>query len=158
MVNKRFIADLMPKDPIYIPLLPKDAQDVIGAVHQHTKPAMRILEDEGFESCDMVDIFEAGPVVRCPLNEIRAVRESRTGVIHQLQPPPADAETYLISNCREPFRAAQGQLAVDSENRLIVDPSLAAALNVQVGDTLRFVAPRGIPKAQRYHDANISFD
>src|SRR5215217_1398308 len=43
MVNKRFIADLMPKHPIYIPLLPPEAQQVISQVHDHTKPALRIL-------------------------------------------------------------------------------------------------------------------
>src|SRR5207302_321780 len=48
MVNKRFIADLMPKHPIYIPLLPKDAQAVIGKVHEQTEPALRMLEAEGF--------------------------------------------------------------------------------------------------------------
>jgi len=158
MVNKRFIADLMPKHPIYIPLLPKDAQDVISAVHQHTKPALRILEDEGFELCDMVDIFEAGPVVRCALSQVRAVRESRTGTVHQLEPPPAGSEHYLVSNCRQPFRAAQGALAIDAEDRLTIDPPLAAALQVTAGDKLRYVTPRAIPKAHRYHDAMISFD
>jgi arginine N-succinyltransferase len=31
MVNKKFIADLMPAHPIYIPLLPREAQDWAGA-------------------------------------------------------------------------------------------------------------------------------
>ncbi len=65
MVNKKFIADLMPKHPIYIPLLPAEAQEVIGRVHPDTEPALKMLEDEGFRRCGMVDIFEAGPVVRC---------------------------------------------------------------------------------------------
>src|SRR5829696_8723289 len=43
MVNKRFIADLMPKHPIYIPLLPPEAQAVIGHVHEQTRPALRLL-------------------------------------------------------------------------------------------------------------------
>ena len=34
VINKKFIAELMPKHPIYIPLLPKDAQDVIGKPHK----------------------------------------------------------------------------------------------------------------------------
>src|SRR5690606_21089554 len=32
--NKSFIAELMPKYPIYIPLLPESAQAVIGRVHR----------------------------------------------------------------------------------------------------------------------------
>ena len=47
--SKKFIADLMPKHPIYIPLLPEDAQKVIGEVHENTLPALKVLEKEGFE-------------------------------------------------------------------------------------------------------------
>ncbi|MDB5323092.1 MAG: arginine/ornithine succinyltransferase subunit [Phycisphaerales bacterium] len=158
MVNKRFIADLMPKHPIYIPLLPKEAQAVIGEVHQHTKPALRILEDEGFECCEMVDIFEAGPVVRCALADVRAIRESRKAAVELIEPAVADAEVYLISNCREPFRAAKGPLSLDDLGRPVVPDDLAKALQIQVGDAIRFVPLRGAPKAQRYHDANVSFD
>src|SRR6202012_5011720 len=46
MVNKRFIADLMPKHPIYITLLPREAQAVIGKVHDQTEPAMAMLQQE----------------------------------------------------------------------------------------------------------------
>jgi arginine N-succinyltransferase len=162
MVNKRFIADLMPKHPIYIPLLPKAAQDVIGEVHQHTKPAMRILEDEGFECCDMVDIFEAGPVVRCVLSEIRTIRASRqttlAAITEVAAAPPPDASTYLISNCRHDYRAAQAPLSVGELGQVTLPPDLAAALHLQVGDPLRYVPLRATPTAHRYHDANVSFD
>jgi arginine N-succinyltransferase len=163
MVNKRFIADLMPKHPIYIPLLPEAAQAVIGKVHQHTKPALRILEDEGFECCDMVDIFEAGPVVRCALNDIRAVRESQRAVVEQIVEGPlpaaaADAPVYLISNCRDSFRAAHGPLVIDANNRPSLAVEIARALGVQAGDAIRYVPLKPVPKAQRYHDANVSFD
>ncbi len=32
--NKHFIADLMPRYPIYVPTLPQEAQDVIGVLHE----------------------------------------------------------------------------------------------------------------------------
>jgi arginine N-succinyltransferase len=158
MVNKRFIADLMPKHPIYIPLLPKNAQDVIGAVHQHTKPALRILEDEGFETCDMVDIFEAGPVVRCALPEIRAIRQSHKAPVQAILPAPADSPTYLISNCKPEFRAARGPLAIDDQGRPTLSADLANALQIQPGDTIRYVPLRAAHKVHRDHDANVSFD
>src|SRR3954471_8583898 len=59
VVNKRFIADLMPTNPIYVPLLPAEARAVIGQVHEQSKPAMKGLEGEGFKFCGMVDIFDA---------------------------------------------------------------------------------------------------
>ena len=46
--KKGFIADLMPKLPIYINLLSPEAQAVIGKVHDNTRPALKLLEREGF--------------------------------------------------------------------------------------------------------------
>ena len=46
--NKVFIAELMPRYPIYTNLLSQEAQDVIGHVHEKTRPALRLLEREGF--------------------------------------------------------------------------------------------------------------
>jgi arginine N-succinyltransferase len=158
MVNKRFIADLMPKHPIYIPLLPKEAQEVIGEVHRHTKPALRILEDEGFESCDMVDIFEAGPVVRCNLPEVRAIRESKKAPLGAIQSAPPDSPTYLVSNCKQAYRAVRGPIGFDDQGRPTLSDELATALQVGVGDPVRYVPLRAPHKAHRYHDANISFD
>src|SRR5205814_345956 len=137
MVNKRFIADLMPKHPIYIPLLPKEAQAVIGEVHEQTRPAMRILADEGFECCDQVDIFEGGPVVRCALDQVRAIKESRKGAVGRLEGAPIESEEYVISNCREPFRAARGKLDVDESGAIVLPADLAAALALQPGHAVR---------------------
>ena len=64
MVNKTFIADLMPQHPIYVALLPAEAQAVIGKVHPDTQPALKLLLSQNFRLTDQVDIFEAGPVVQ----------------------------------------------------------------------------------------------
>ncbi len=155
MVNKRFIADLMPKHPIYIPLLPDEAQSVIGVVHEHTRPALKILQDEGFECCDMVDIFEAGPVVRCPLSDIRAVRESRTAVISVEN--VVEGETFLIANCRDSFRVGKGPIRLTAEGEAVIPKALADALQIEAGERVRYLAMKS-NKVQRYHDANMSFD
>ncbi len=44
MGNKAFIAELMPKHPIYTLLLPPEAQTVLGKVHPDTAPALHLLE------------------------------------------------------------------------------------------------------------------
>src|SRR4051812_23204367 len=62
--NKEFIADLMPKHPIYVPLLPPSVQAVIGRVHHEAVPALNLLLGEGFVQTTEVDIFDAGPLVR----------------------------------------------------------------------------------------------
>ena len=141
MVNKRFIADLMPKHPIYIPLLPIEAQAVIGQVHEQTEPAMKLLQDEGFRRCGLVDIFEGGPVVRCALGDIRTVRESVVAQVAEIADEPVAGEAYLLSNGRQDFRACQGTLeATDAGVR--IGGQHAAALKLRVGDNIRYVTPR----------------
>ena len=80
MVNKKFIADLMPRHPIYVTLLPAEAQRVIGQVHESSKPALKNLEAEGFRFNGMVDIFDAGPCVGCARDQIRTVRPESHGL------------------------------------------------------------------------------
>jgi arginine N-succinyltransferase len=106
-----------------------------------------------------VDIFEGGPVVRCALDDIRAIKESRKGALGRLAGAPIESEEYVISNCREPFRAAKGKLDIDESGAIILPPELAAALALQPGDAVRYLTVRPSQKpAARYHDANISFD
>jgi len=75
--SKKFIADLMPKHPIYIPLLPEDAQAVIGQVHNNTRPALSVLKKEGFEWRNFVDIFDGGPTVHCELAHRKTIQPAR---------------------------------------------------------------------------------
>ncbi|MCV5217436.1 arginine N-succinyltransferase, partial [Escherichia coli] len=74
--KKGFIADLMPRLPIYINLLSQEAQAVIGQVHDITRPALKLLEREGFTNRGYVDIFDGGPTVECDLRNIDSVRHS----------------------------------------------------------------------------------
>ena len=60
--NKEFIADLVPRHPIYVALLPPPVQSVIGRVHSDSEPAHAMLRGEGFAPTSEVDIFDAGPV------------------------------------------------------------------------------------------------
>ena len=150
--SKKFIADLMPQHPIYIPLLPKEAQAVIGQVHDHTRPALAVLKKEGFEFRDFVDIFDGGPTVHCGLKEIRSVHESRSGTVKTIKPqtcpPPTDPanessspELQLISNCRLDYRCCLGEISwsgTDAE----LDEISALRLNLTVGDTVRSVSTR----------------
>lgn len=139
IINKRFIADLMPKHPIYVPLLPPEAQAVIGRVHEQTEGAMRILESEGFRYDRHVGIFEAGPVVTCPLAQIRTIRESCTVRVAAIGDAPVQSASMLMSNTRHDFRACRAPLELDVSGGAVIDRETATALQVSVGDRIRFV-------------------
>jgi len=152
-VNKKFIADLMPDHPIYIPLLPKTAQDVIGKPHPESTPAVKNLTAEGFKFANMVDIFDGGPVLTCPRDEIRSVKESRRLPVASIVPGPVESSTYIICNAHgdERFRACKGTLKIDEPDGVTITGAVARALNVTAGDPVRFVvmqAPGASPPSR----------
>lgn len=140
IVNKEFIGDLMPRFPIYIPLLPREAQAVIGEVHELTRPARRLLESEGFEFRNHVDIFEAGPMLHCSRENIRSVKESRSAPVVAIHDTLPDSPEMLIASRHDGFRAVRAALV---ENALGIELSreTAEALQVKPGMPVRFVSP-----------------
>ncbi len=95
--KKSFIAELMPRQPMYVAYLPEDAQEVIGKVHRSTAPARKLLEQEGMHFEGYVDIFDAGPVLQARVSELRAMRES-TLAVADADTVSEDTAPLLISN------------------------------------------------------------
>ncbi|MFC4654399.1 arginine N-succinyltransferase [Rheinheimera marina] len=137
--NKGFIADLMPRHPIYVSLLPETAQQVIGEVHQHTKPALKLLENEGFFHRGYVDLFDAGPTVECQLRQVQSVQQSKQAQV-RVQQVSAEQTLAICNSSTENFRAVFSKNAAMNEaQELLVSPELAEALQVQTGDMVRFL-------------------
>lgn len=138
--NKVFIAELMPKYPIYVNLLSKQAQASIGKVHEKTLPALRLLEQEGFRCRGYVDIFDAGPTVEAELENIATVRQSGTAKI-QIS-PALDTSTlneYFIINTKiKEFRACIGRFKYVDDDTVVINQTLADALLLANGDSIRF--------------------
>lgn len=147
MADKEFIANLMPKYPLYVPLLPPAAQQVIGKVHPDTQPALKILTDEGFTFEKLVDIFEAGAVYGCDINKIRAVRESRTAIFAGTASLPLGAEDYLVSNARMAFRACKAAIQCVEDQSIKLDAQVANILDIAPGDAVRLVPMRATGSA-----------
>src|SRR5206468_11683461 len=80
----QFIADLMPRSPIYVALLTDGARGVMGQPHPTGKAALRMLEQEGFAFDRYIDIFDGGPTVTAPTDQIRTVRESRSETVAEI--------------------------------------------------------------------------
>jgi arginine N-succinyltransferase len=137
MGNKAFIAELMPKHPIYTLLLAQEAQTVLGKVHPQTAPALHLLEQEGFRYQGYIDIFDGGPTVEAPLADIRSVRRSR--LLGAAIGEAAGGSTHLVSNTElGGFRCALAELAPEGDH-VSLPPALAAALRVKAGDPVRAV-------------------
>lgn len=135
--SKNVIADLFPRHPIYIPLLPDDAQSVIGRVHPNTEPAKKMLEDEGFAYQNRVDIFDGGPVLHCVTSKIRAVHESRKHEVAEIR-DQIDVKESLVGNVTlDHFRTCLGKLEILDQHSVALDRVTALELKVKVGDQIR---------------------
>jgi arginine N-succinyltransferase len=107
--SKRFIAELMPQSPIYVPLLPPEAQWAIGQLHPVAELPFSILEDEGFDSETYVDIFDGGPTVDARVAMLKTVKAARHAAVTSDRPVGPVAESgpwHLVANReRADFRA-----------------------------------------------------
>jgi arginine N-succinyltransferase len=142
--QKAFIAELMPRHPVYTTLLPAAARAVIGEVHADSQPARAMLEAEGFRFEGYVDIFDAGPTLECFRDNIRAVRRSETFAVKVGEHDPVpdsltDDALWLVTNRNfERFRALLA-LAPSRVARFPLLPHAAAVLGVGEGDVVRAV-------------------
>ena len=69
--NRTLIVELMPHYPVYVPLLPGDAQAAMGQIHPSGELAFNLLTAEGFEADDYIDIFDGGPILQAHKNSLR---------------------------------------------------------------------------------------
>jgi len=140
--KKSFIAELMPRQPLYVDYLPQSAVDVIGKVHTSTQPARRLLEQEGMHYEGYVDIFDAGPVLQGRVSELRAVRDSVLAVAAEGLPleehdAAPDTEHMLVSNTRlDDFRMILTR-AVPGATSVVLNPAELAQLRCAAGDSVR---------------------
>lgn len=136
--GNQFIADLMPRYPIYVNLLPKAAQDVIGKPLKASEAAMKLLMREGFSWEDYVDVFDAGPTLQADRANIRAIQRSVKLKVCEIIESVSDGDSYMICNARMPeFHICLDRLEVAPEG-VIISRATARKLNVEIGDAIRF--------------------
>ncbi|MEP7206258.1 MAG: arginine N-succinyltransferase [Casimicrobiaceae bacterium] len=147
--ERAFIAELMPRHPVYANLLPDAARAAIGEVHDDTRAARALLEQEGFRFEGYVDIFDAGPTVECHRDNVHAIRQSAIMpvVLEDADPVPdslAPQVPWLVSNRRfEGYRAIVA-MAPPRLARFPLLPYAATLLGIGESDMVRAVqlAPR----------------
>lgn len=139
--GNQFIADLMPKHPIYTALLSEAARQVMGQPHFSGRPAMRMLEDEGFSYQKYVDIFDGGPTMLVDTDRIQTIRDARDAEIGAIAKRSDARPTHLVACGRlAEFRACQGVLSKDEDGSVTIDAESAELLGVGPGDTVT-IAP-----------------
>ena len=133
----RFIADLMPKTPIYTAMLPENARAIMSVPHPSGRAAMRMLEQEGFSAEGYVDIFDGGPTMSVKTDEIRTIREAQALTVTAIEEDaPGARKMMLAAGERRSFVAGYGHIAPGPDGTAVIDRAAADLLDIGVGDTL----------------------
>lgn len=139
--QKAFIAELMPRFPVYVDLLSSEAREVIAEVHPHTLPAAKVLMSEGLKYQGYVDIFDAGPTLEANTAELRAVKESRLLKVKLTEQVESTETHFLVANDQyQDYRVLLINNKVDQGNTLRLTAAQAQALNVNEQDEVRVLA------------------
>ncbi len=134
--GNQFIVDLMPKHPIYTVLLSDEAQAVIGKTHPDGEGARKLLEAEGFRYERCIDIFDGGPTLAAPRDQIRIVKQSGLVVV-EFDESKEHTHTALVSNNNiANFRTVYTGINI-AEGKVCLPQKVAKALEVQDGDQVR---------------------
>ncbi|KQX01639.1 hypothetical protein ASC94_03260 [Massilia sp. Root418] len=113
--SKSFIAELMPRMPVYVSLLSNDAQWAMGQLHPDGELPFGMLVAEGFDVDSYVDIFDGGPIAEARVAMLRSVVSALNVALRG--DAGSEGEACLVANmARADFRAtlAHGKFLDDT--------------------------------------------
>jgi len=134
----RFIADLMPKTPIYTAMLPESARAIMSVPHPTGRAAMRMLEQEGFSAEGYIDIFDGGPTMSAKTDEIHTIRDARELVLTAIDDEATGKRMMLAAGEGRRFACAYGHVAIGDDSGATLDGATANLLGIEPDD--RFLA------------------
>ena len=132
--NKEFILSLFPSENIYQTLLPMEARESIGKVGKETEPVKRMLENIGFKYTFEVDPFDGGPHYRCPLKDIKPIKEKITGqlVDNRFESSKSSEALIHLEHPDYDFFAVKAELQVHGDGQVSMDPVIVKKLGLQL--------------------------
>lgn len=136
--GNQFIADLMPKHPIYIAMLPESARQVIGVPHPTGRAAMRMLENEGFTYDHYIDIFDGGPTMVGITDQLASIANAKPATISAVKEQDFlknGSDALIATGEMGDFRCCYGQISEDGA----IDSAAARLLDVERGSPIIWI-------------------
>ncbi len=134
----QFIADLMPKHPIYTAMLSESARAAIGLPHPSGRAAMRMLENEGFAFENYIDIFDGGPTMTARTDNVRSIREARESAVIAID-REGGTPALVARGTLADFRCALGNVREVAE-AIVLDMASAKAIGAREDDKVTYMA------------------
>ncbi len=136
--GNQFIADLMPKHPIYTAMLPEAALAAIGQPHKTGLAAMRMLEKEGFAYEGYIDIFDGGPTMAAATDSIATICHAQSARLTGTAPEGEGVLSLIAHGRLGDFRACYGEVT-QSDGGIKLNEAAAGLLGVLPGDVITHV-------------------
>ncbi len=133
--GNQFIADLMPKHPIYTAMLSETARAAIGIPHPNGWAAMRMLENENFSYDGYVDIFDGGPTMIAKTDKVTSVKNAKSDEIVGITASGAGLKSIICCGKLHDFQATYAFIG-EAEGGVTIDEDAAANLGLSVGDMI----------------------
>jgi arginine N-succinyltransferase len=133
--GNQFIADLMPKHPVYIAMLDEKARSAIGVPHPSGRAAMRMLENENFAAEGYVDIFDGGPTMTAKTDDVKSIAASASATITKVDLAKGERALIAVGQLAE-FRCCFGAREMGEDGTISIDAQSADVLDVKSGDTV----------------------
>ncbi|WP_420144684.1 arginine N-succinyltransferase [Sphingobium sp.] len=130
--GNQFIADLMPKTPIYTAMLTDSARAVIGLPHPNGRAAMRMLETEGFDNAGYVDIFDGGPTMVGQVDQLKTIAAARDVTLSATHDKGGDRMLIATGQLAD-YRCTWGFVQEDADGAISLDAASAARIGIDVG-------------------------
>ncbi|MEH6437200.1 arginine N-succinyltransferase [Massilia sp. DD77] len=137
--NRTLIVELMPHYPVYVPLLPGDAQAAMGQIHPSGQLAFNLLTQEGFEADEYIDIFDGGPILQAHKGSLRSFSGSQVRRVETAGPAgaPEALVNYAVASTEQHFRAVTVACPPVETSQVVCLPREAQqALGVTQGDNV----------------------
>ncbi|MFD2367128.1 arginine N-succinyltransferase [Pseudoduganella sp. GCM10020061] len=137
--NRTLIVELMPHYPVYVPLLPGDAQAAMGQIHPDGELAFRLLAEEGFEADEYIDIFDGGPILQAHKHSLRTFTSSlQRRVSDEPQAFSEASTTYAVATgAGARFRAVIVECPpLDQSDTVTLSTQARRLLGVSAGDSV----------------------
>ncbi len=135
--NKEFIRTLFPAEPIYLSLLPRRVQEIVGQVGPATQGVEKMLRQIGFEYAKRIDPFDGGPHFIAKTDEISLVQASTRKRARIVGTVAGNAFGLIsLERDRAPHFTATGARFNLAGDEVELDEKTLALLGATSGDTL----------------------
>jgi arginine N-succinyltransferase len=137
--SREFMTSLLPREPIYLSLLPPEARKLVGQVGPDTVPARKMLEDLGFRYTNRIDPFDGGPHLEALTDHIPFVKNTiRLRLESAIDPDAAEEHGFVsVDPADDEFRSAYSAFKSDRAAGTIRLPAQTIkALRADIGDAI----------------------